>query len=78
MDKSFILDAIDIIKKSEENTNYKTFAVVAPSISSQFTYAKLGQVITGLKKLGFHTVIEAALGKGFPDKLMLPRIRELY
>ena len=62
MDKSFILDAIDIIKKSEENTNYKTFAVVAPSISSQFTYAKLGQVITGLKKLGFHTVIEAALG----------------
>ena len=62
MDKSFILDAIDIIKKSEENTSYKTFAVVAPSISSQFTYAKLGQVITGLKKLGFHTVIEAALG----------------
>lgn len=62
MDKSFILDAIDIIKKSEGNTNYKTFAVVAPSISSQFTYAKLGQVITGLKKLGFHTVIEAALG----------------
>ena len=38
------------------------FAVVAPSISSQFTYAKLGQVIKGLKELGFHTVIEAALG----------------
>ena len=35
---------------------------MAPSISSQFTYAKLGQVITGLKELGFHTVIEAALG----------------
>lgn len=61
-DKSFILNAIDIIKKSENNTKYKTFAVVAPSISSQFTYAKLGQVITGLKELGFHTVIEAALG----------------
>ena len=61
-DKSFILDAIDIIKKSENNTKYKVFAVVAPSISSQFTYAKLGQVITGLKELGFHTVIEAALG----------------
>ncbi len=61
-DKSYILDAIDIIKKSENNTKYKVFAVVAPSISSQFTYAKLGQVITGLKKLGFHTVIEAALG----------------
>lgn len=61
-DKSFILDAIDIIKKSENNTKYKVFAVVAPSISSQFTYAKLGQVIKGLKELGFHTVIEAALG----------------
>ena len=36
--------------------------LVAPSISSQFTYAKLGQVITGLKELGFFTVIEAALG----------------
>ncbi|MFR6639946.1 MAG: [Fe-Fe] hydrogenase large subunit C-terminal domain-containing protein [Christensenellales bacterium] len=31
-------------------------------MSSQFTYAKLGQVITGLKELGFYTVIEAALG----------------
>ena len=61
-DKSYILDVIDIIKKSENNTKYKVFAVVAPAISSQFTYSKLGQVIRGLKELGFHTVIEAALG----------------
>lgn len=61
-DKSYILDAIDIIKKSENNTKYKVYAIVAPSISSQFTYAKLGQVIKGLKELGFYTVIEAALG----------------
>ena len=61
-DKSFILNVIDIIKGSENNTKYKVFAVVAPSISSQFTYAKLGQVISGLKALGFHTVVEAALG----------------
>lgn len=62
MDKSFILNAIDILKKSESNSKYKVYAVVAPTISSQFTYAKLGQVITGIKKLGFFTVIEAALG----------------
>ena len=62
MDKSYILNVIDMLKKSNNNTAYKVFAVVAPSISSQFTYAKLGQVITGLKKLGFYTVIEAALG----------------
>lgn len=61
-DKSFILEVIDIIKKSDSNKNYKVYAMVAPSISSQFSYAKLGQVITGLKKLGFHTVVEAALG----------------
>lgn len=62
MDKSFILNVIDLIKKSENNQKYNVYAVVAPSISSQFTYAKLGQVISGIKALGFHTVIEAALG----------------
>ena len=61
MDKSFILDAIELLKKSEAGGD-PVYALVAPSISSQFTYAKLGQVITGLKKLGFYTVIEAALG----------------
>ena len=62
MDKSYILDAIDYIKKSNGNQAYKVYAIVAPSVSSQFSYAKLGQVITGLKELGFYTVIEVALG----------------
>ncbi len=61
-DKSSILDVIAMLKRSIANPAIKTYAVVAPSVSSQFTYAKLGQVITGLKQLGFHTVIEAALG----------------
>lgn len=74
MDKSYILDAIDIIKKSDNNRKYKVYAVVAPSISSQFTYAKLGQVITGLKELGFYTVIEAALGA---DMVAYSESREL-
>ena len=60
MDKSYILDAIELLKNRDGKN--KVYAVVAPSISSQFTYAKLGQVITGMKKLGFHTVVEAALG----------------
>lgn len=34
-DKSYILDVIDLVKKSENNTKYKLYAVVAPSISSQ-------------------------------------------
>ena len=61
-DKSFIIDVIDFIKNSDNNKKYKVYAMVAPSISSQFTYAKLGQVISGLKALGFYTVVEAALG----------------
>lgn len=61
-DKSYITNAIDIIKKSDENRNYKVYALVAPSISSQFVYAKLGQVITALKLLGFYDVVEVALG----------------
>lgn len=73
-DKSYILNVIDIIKRSNNNTNYKVYAVVAPSISSQFTYAKLGQVISGLKVLGFHTVVEAALGA---DMVALSEAKEL-
>ena len=41
---------------------YKVYALVAPAIGSQLNYAKLGQVITGIKQLGFYTVVEAALG----------------
>ena len=70
-DKSFILDVINLLKNGNEN---KVYALVAPSISSQFTYAKLGQVITGMKVLGFHTVIEAALGA---DMVALSEAKEL-
>ncbi len=61
-DKSFILNAIDMIQRSNNNEKYKVYAVVAPAIGSQYNYAKLGQVISGIKQLGFFTVIEAALG----------------
>ena len=73
-DKSYILNVIDLIKKSEQGRNYKLYAVVAPSISSQFSYAKLGQVITGLKTMGFHTVVEAALGA---DMVAMSEAKEL-
>ncbi len=73
-DKSYILNVIDILKKSQNNEKYKVYAVVAPSISSQFTYAKLGQVITGLKELGFFTVVEAALGA---DMVAMSEAKEL-
>lgn len=73
-DKSYILNVVDMIKKSEENGKYKVYAMVAPSISSQFAYAKLGQVISGLKALGFYTVVEAALGA---DMVAMAESKEL-
>ena len=73
-DKSFILDAIKLIKESDNNSKFKVYAIVAPSISSQFVYAKLGQVVSGLKELGFYTVIEAALGA---DMVAYSESREL-
>lgn len=62
MDKSYIIDIIDLLVNSKNNTEYKTYAIIAPAISSQFTYAKIEQVVNGIKKLGFHSVVEAALG----------------
>jgi iron only hydrogenase large subunit-like protein len=61
MDKSYLLKCIDIAKDSAAK-KYHAYMVVAPSISSQFHYASLGQVVSGIKELGFHEVVEAALG----------------
>ncbi len=61
-DKSFIVDVIEMIKGSDDNKKYKVYAVVAPSLASQFSYAKTGQIVTGLKRLGFAGVVEAAIG----------------
>ncbi|MDR0696275.1 MAG: monomeric [FeFe] hydrogenase [Christensenellaceae bacterium] len=61
-DKSYIVDAMRIIRNKQSDNPYKVYAVVAPSIISQFKYAKLGQVVTGIKAIGFDSVIEAAMG----------------
>ncbi|TCO74970.1 4Fe-4S dicluster domain-containing protein [Marinisporobacter balticus] len=62
MDKSFIVETIDLLKKSKEEKNLHLYAVIAPAVASQFKDVKIGQVITAIKKLGFHDVVEAALG----------------
>ena len=74
MDKSYMVNAIDLLKRSKSGVGGRVYAIVAPSIASQFTYAKLGQIITGLKELGFHAVVEAALGA---DMVALAEAKEL-
>lgn len=61
-DKSLILDIIRILRESENNTNYRVYAVIAPAIVSQCRFGRVGQVVTAIKQLGFHQVVEAALG----------------
>ncbi len=61
-DKSAIVDVVRLIKASHANESYHVYAVVAPSIASQFKYAKLGQVFAGIRALGFYEIKEAALG----------------
>jgi len=61
MDKSFIVDAIQMLK-SADKWGYHVYAAVAPSIVGQFAPATVGQLVAGLKLLGFKDVYEVALG----------------
>ena len=70
-DKSYIVRVVEMLKEAKES---KVYAVVAPSISSQFSYARLGQVISGLTELGFCQVLPAALGA---DIVALAEAKEL-
>lgn len=60
-DKSWIVDAIHMLRGGNQ-WGYKTYAIVAPSIAGQFAPASFGQVVSGLKQLGFAGVSEVALG----------------
>lgn len=62
MDKSYLVNVINLLKESRLEKNTRVYAIIAPAISSQFTYAKIEQVVSGIKKLGFHDVVEVALG----------------
>ena len=74
VDKSFVVDVVNLIKESDNNKNYKTYAMIAPAIVSQFKYAKIEQIVTGIKKIGFHDVVEVAFGA---DVVLLKEAQEL-
>ena len=93
VDVSSIVSVIrEIMAAEEKGEDEKVIAIVAPSIASQFLYASLGQVITGIKELGFDEVLEVAVGaemvaykeglelkrKGIPHFLLLPGVCQVY
>ena len=62
MDKSFVVDVVDLLKRARQDKDIHAYAIIAPAISSQFTYARIEQVVAGIKELGFYDVVEVALG----------------
>lgn len=60
MDKSFILDCIKLLQDQKRKGHI--YFVVAPSIATQYPNIKVGQIVSGIKKLGVSKVFEAALG----------------
>ena len=61
-DRSLVLDIINMLEQSENNSKYRVYAVIAPAIVGQCRFGRIEQVVTAIKRLGFHQVVEAALG----------------
>ncbi|SKC55349.1 4Fe-4S dicluster domain-containing protein [Maledivibacter halophilus] len=61
VDKSYVVDVINLLKESKQN-DFNVYAAIAPAISSQFTHVNIRQLVNGIKLLGFHDVVEVALG----------------
>lgn len=61
MDKSNILKVIDMLKAGKK-WGFVNYAILAPAVAGQFAPAQLGQVVAGLKELGFDKVSEVAYG----------------
>lgn len=70
VDKSYMTHTLKLLM----DKNITVHAIIAPSIASQFIPATMGQVIAGIKKLGFKNVFEAALGA---DMVALKEAKEL-
>ncbi|MBR2852347.1 MAG: 4Fe-4S dicluster domain-containing protein [Anaerotignum sp.] len=62
VDKSFVMNVLNLLRNSFNNTTYHVYAVVSPAVASQFDGVKVGQVFAGIKELGFYDVVEAAIG----------------
>ena len=67
MDKSYIVDVVEMLRGSAK-WGYRVYAVLAPSIMGQLGDVTLGQLVTGLKEIGFCAVREVALGADMTAK----------
>lgn len=63
-EKSEIIPVIESLSQGKK----PIYAMVAPAFATQFDYVPLGNVIAGIKKLGFKDVVEVALGADLVTK----------
>lgn len=75
VDKSYLLEAVQMLRGAAR-WDFRVYAVLAPSIVGQFAPATLGQLVTGLKLLGFYDVAEVALGADMTAKAESEELRE--
>jgi len=62
VDKSFVINVLNLLRNSFNNTNFHVYAAIDPAVASQFGDVKVEQVFAGIRNLGFYEVVEAAIG----------------
>lgn len=73
-DKSYIVNVTEKLKTAKTDNSVRLYAIIAPSIAGQFSGVTIGQVVTGIKQMGFKDVVEVALGA---DMAALHETKEL-
>lgn len=61
VERSELITLTEEIEKAKKENKNNFYAIIAPAISSQFN-TTVGKVVNAIKKIGFHDVVEAALG----------------
>ncbi|QVK17107.1 monomeric [FeFe] hydrogenase [Mycoplasmatota bacterium] len=60
-DRSEIIPILNALEASKKDLGKNVYAVIAPSIASQYNI-KINKIVNAIKKMGFKDVIEASLG----------------
>ncbi len=61
-DESYLPEIIRLIRESQNNKKYHVYAILAPSVATQYPKLSVGRIVTALTRLGFYFVAEAAEG----------------
>ena len=60
-DRSEVIPVINALQEAKIEGGKNVYAAIAPAISTQYN-ARIGQIVSAIKKMGFKDVVEVALG----------------